>query len=178
MKKSISFIFVVFIITNSFAQASNYDKILSDLVKLPEMKNASLAIYAENLSTGALVFSHNPQVSLAPASVFKILPTSMAIEMFGPDYKFKTELAYSGSISSDGTLNGDLYIIGYGDPCLGSDNFAYHYNSGGDLLQKWMNEVKKLGIKKVNGDIISDISYFGEIPIPDTWIWEIGRAHV
>jgi D-alanyl-D-alanine carboxypeptidase/D-alanyl-D-alanine-endopeptidase (penicillin-binding protein 4) len=172
MKKSIFSIYLALITAFSFAQTSSYDKILSDLIKLPEMKNASLAIYAENLSTGALVFNHNSQVSLAPASVFKIIPTSMAIELLGPDYKFKTELAYSGTISTDGTLNGDLYIIGYGDPCLGSENFSYHYNSGGDLLQKWMNEVKKLGIKKINGDIISDISYFGEIPIPDTWIWE------
>ncbi len=155
-----------------FAQTKSYYDLQNELTKLPEFKNASLGIYAVNLSTGDKVFDYNSQTSLAPASVFKIIPTALAIELLGPDYKFKTELAYSGSISSEGVLNGNIYIIGYGDPCLGSQNFASHYNSNGELLQKWVNEIKKLGIKKVNGDIISDISYFGEISIPDTWIWE------
>lgn len=156
----------------TIAQTKTYADLLKEITALPELKNASLALYAENLSTGDVVFNHNSQVSLAPASVFKIIPTSIAIELLGPDYKFKTELAYSGTISADGTLTGNIYIIGYGDPCLGSENFAAHYNSKGELLQVWVNEIKKLGIKKISGDIISDISYFGEIPIPDTWIWE------
>ncbi|MDD3860210.1 MAG: D-alanyl-D-alanine carboxypeptidase/D-alanyl-D-alanine-endopeptidase, partial [Bacteroidales bacterium] len=168
------FLFYCLIFTNLmvFAQAKTYSDLQNELTKLPEFKNASLGLYAVNLSTGDKVFDYNSQTSLAPASVFKIIPTALAIELLGPDYKFKTELAYSGSISSDGVLNGNIYVIGYGDPCLGSQNFAYHYNSNGELLQKWVNEVKKLGIKKINGDIICDISYFGEIPIPDTWIWE------
>jgi serine-type D-Ala-D-Ala carboxypeptidase/endopeptidase (penicillin-binding protein 4) len=156
----------------SFSQTKTYDDLLKEIVKLPELKNASIALYAENIKTGALVFDYNSNLSLAPASVFKIIPTSMAIELLGSDYKFKTELAYSGTITADGTLNGDIYIIGYGDPCLGSQNFETHYNSGGELLQKWVSEIKKLGIKSINGDVISDISYFGEISIPDTWIWE------
>lgn len=172
MKKTIAFFVATLILSFLYAQSENYDKMLANLVKLPEFSNASLAVYAENMTTGSVVFNHNSRMSLAPASVFKIIPTSMALELFGSDYKFKTELAYTGTISSEGTLNGDLYIIGYGDPCLGSENFASHYNSGGILLQKWTNEVEKQGIKKINGDIISDISYFGDISIPDTWIWE------
>jgi len=167
-------IIALFILSSflSFSQTKTYDDLLKDVVKQPELKNASIALYAENIKTGKTVFDYNSQVSLAPASVFKIIPTSIAIELLGSDYRFKTELAYSGTISPDGVLNGDIYIIGYGDPCLGSQNFAAHYNSGGELLQKWVAEIKKLGIKSINGDVISDISYFGEIPVPDTWIWE------
>jgi D-alanyl-D-alanine carboxypeptidase/D-alanyl-D-alanine-endopeptidase (penicillin-binding protein 4) len=172
MKILLIFVFVFCGWFFSMAQNKTYDDLLKEITKLPELKNASLAMYAENLDNGELVFNHNSNLSLAPASVFKIIPTSMAIELLGADYKFKTELAYSGTISADGILTGNIYIIGFGDPCLGSQNFASHYNSGGELLQKWVGEIKKLGIKKINGDIISDISYFGEIPIPDTWIWE------
>ncbi len=172
MKKLFLVLLTIAIFVQCFSQAKTYSDILNEITKLPEFKNASIGLYAVNISSGEKVFDYNSQLSLAPASVFKIIPTAMAIELLGPDYKFKTELAYSGTISSDGVLHGNIYIIGYGDPCLGSQNFAGHYNSNGELLQKWVNEVKKLGIKKVNGDIISDISYFGEIPIPDTWIWE------
>jgi len=170
MKKTIIFLLVSFIVLLSSAQhKKTYDNILEELLSNSALKNASLGIYAENLNTGKVVFNHNSQASLVPASVFKILPTSIALEMFGPDHQFKTELAYSGSISTDGTLNGDLYIIGYGDPCLGSSNFSYHY---GDLISDWVNKIKAEGIKKINGDIIADASYFDRINIPDTWIWE------
>lgn len=171
MKKIFVTLLVVFGSLISISQDKTYNDLLNEFKSQPELKNASIALYAENISTGAKVFDYNSQLSLAPASVFKIIPTSMAIDLLGADYKFKTELAYSGSISSDGTLNGNIYIIGYGDPCLGSQNFAYHYG-GTALLQNWVNEIKKAGIKNINGNIISDISYFGEIPIPDTWIWE------
>ena len=132
------FLFYCLIFTNLmvFAQAKTYSDLQNELTKLPEFKNASLGLYAVNLSTGDKVFDYNSQTSLAPASVFKIIPTALAIELLGPDYKFKTELAYSGSISSDGVLNGNIYVIGYGDPCLGSQNFAYHYNSNGELSRK------------------------------------------
>jgi len=155
-----------------FTQSKTYSDLQNELTKLPEFKNAIVGLYAVNISTGEKMFDYNSNLSLAPASVFKIIPTSLALELLGPEHKFKTELAYSGSVSSAGILNGDLYVIGYGDPCLGSPRFAAHYNSNGELLQKWVNEVKKLGIKEISGDIVADISYFAEIPIPDTWIWE------
>ncbi len=169
MKKTLILLSLIFSTVLNFAQNKTYDDLVDELLKNPSLKHASIGLYAENLSTGEKVFDYNSNISLVPASVFKILPTSIALELFGPKHKFKTELAYSGSISSDGTLNGNLYIIGYGDPCLGSTNYASHY---GDLISDWVSEVKKLGIKKINGDLIADASYFNKINIPDTWIWE------
>ena len=168
MKRTAIIIFLIFLLGTVFAQKT-YDNLLNDLKDKSSLKHASIGLYAENLTTGKTVFDYNSHVSLVPASVFKILPTSIALELFGPDHKFKTELAHSGTIATDGTLNGDLYIIGYGDPCLGSTNYANHY---GDLISDWVNEVKNLGIKKINGNIIADASYFDRINIPDTWIWE------
>ncbi|MDD4149315.1 MAG: D-alanyl-D-alanine carboxypeptidase/D-alanyl-D-alanine-endopeptidase [Bacteroidales bacterium] len=169
MKKIGILLLFVLIAAFAYSQSTTYDDLLDNFVSKTELKNASIGLYAENLNTGKIVFNYNSNVSLVPASVFKILPTSIALELFGPEHKFKTELAYSGSIASDGTLNGNLYIIGYGDPCLGSSNYTNHY---GDLISDWVNKVKSIGIKKINGDIIADASYFDRINIPDTWIWE------
>lgn len=172
MKKIFVAICALIIALSAYSQAETYQSILDDLLAKTELKNASLGIYAENLTTGEVIMNHNSMLSLVPASVFKIIPTSMALELFGPEHTFKTEIAYSGSISADGTLNGNIYIVGYGDPCLGSDFFSNHYNSNGQMLNRWALEVKKLGIKKITGDVIGDISYFGEIHNLDTWIWE------
>ena len=171
--KRLSVLFLVFSLCfNVFSQTKTAQDVLNDFISQSELKNASVSVYAENLTTNTLVFDYNSNLALAPASVLKLVPTSMALELFGADYKFKTELAYSGQISADGTLNGDLYIIGYGDPCLGSKNFTSTYGKDLEILQTWTNEVKNLNIKKIKGNIIADISYFGEIPIPDDWIWE------
>ncbi len=168
MKKTL-FAVCIFISLLSFTQNKSYSDLLNNLTKLPELQNASLGLYAENLNTGEIIFNHNSEISLVPASVFKILPTSIALELFSPEHKFKTELAYSGTITSDGSLNGNLYIIGYGDPCLGSTNYSNHY---GDLISDWVSKIKQAGIKKINGDIIADASYFNKINIPNKWLWE------
>jgi D-alanyl-D-alanine carboxypeptidase/D-alanyl-D-alanine-endopeptidase (penicillin-binding protein 4) len=155
-----------------FGQVKTYDDLLKGVINAPELKNASISLYAEKLSDNKVVMQHNQLMSVVPASTFKIIPTATALELLGANYKFKTELAYSGAIATDGTLTGNIYIIGYGDPCLGSSNFSDNYNKPKDLIQQWVDAIKALGIKKVNGDIISDISYFGDIDFPDTWIWE------
>ncbi|MBN2778634.1 MAG: D-alanyl-D-alanine carboxypeptidase/D-alanyl-D-alanine-endopeptidase [Bacteroidales bacterium] len=172
MKNILLTLCLVFALGSVSAQEKSYSKLLGDLTSMPELKNAGLGIYAENLTTGEVIFNHNSELSLVPASVFKILPTSIALELFGTDYKFKTEIAYSGNIEIDGTLKGDLYIIGYGDPALGSSNFTSTYNANGDMIVNWVNKIKEAGITKIDGNIIADASYFNKINIPDTWIWE------
>lgn len=171
MKRSCFIIFLLILSLKVLSQSSTYNDILKDFINRPELKNAGISIYSESLKSGNITIEHNPDMSLIPASVFKIIPTAIALETFGSDHKFKTELAYSGKISSDGVLDGNIYIIGYGDPCLGSSNFS-HYGANGGVLKQWINEINKLGIKKINGNITVDISYFGDINIPNTWIWE------
>ena len=155
MKKYIHIIIFLLINIVAFGQAVN------EFVNSPELKNASIGLYAENVKTGEVIVNYNANLSLVPASINKIIVTAIALELFGVNHKFKTEIAYSGKISNDGILTGNIYVIGGGDPCLNDEP-----------LQQWANAVKNLGIKKINGNIIADISYFGEISIPNTWIWE------
>ncbi|MDR2009639.1 MAG: D-alanyl-D-alanine carboxypeptidase/D-alanyl-D-alanine-endopeptidase [Bacteroidales bacterium] len=172
MNKVFLILFSILLPSLIHCQSKSYNEIQIGFINKKELKNAGISLYAENIKSGKTIMDHNSDISLIPASVFKIFPTSIALELFEPDHKFKTELAYSGVISKEGVLNGNIYIIGYGDPCLGSENFSSHYNKNGQLLDLWANEVKKMGIKKINGNIIADISYFGEINIHDKWIWE------
>lgn len=170
---------VIFIFIFSFcsSQIDGNEKLINSLKSLPELKNASLSLYAKNIKTDSVILEYNSELSLSPASVFKIFPTSLALEILGPHYKFKTEIAYTGVIDTNGVLNGDIYIIGYGDPCLGSENFQEHYNKNSQLLQIWANAVKNAGINKINGKLIADASYFGKININGKWLWEDVANH-
>src|SRR5438477_7663134 len=92
-----------------------------------QLRHAINSLYVINAKTGAAVFNKNSQVGLAPASTQKIITAVTAFELLGKDYRYKTELGYDGEIKN-GILNGNLYIVGSGDPTFGS----WRYNSTKD----------------------------------------------
>lgn len=125
-----------------------------------------VGLYITEAKSGKVVAEENSEVCLTPASITKLITTATALEILGPDFRFKTELAYDGNITN-GVLNGNLYIVGGGDPTLGS---TYLKNSG--FLTKWVAAVKALGIRTINGAVVADASIFDHMPIPPGWLWE------
>lgn len=100
----------------------------------------------------------NPRKKLVPASNMKVFTTGLALRLLGEDYRFKTSLAYSGYIQ-DGVLEGDLYIVGGGDPTTGSDtDCATPLNL---LLAQWRRIVQEAGIRRIHGCVIGDPRFFG-----------------
>ena len=87
------------------------------------LKGSAWGFYAVD-EAGRVLASHNAGMRLMPASNRKLVTTGVALHAFGPDYRFRTSLGYTGTIEPDGTLQGDLYIIGGGDPTLGSADTA------------------------------------------------------
>ncbi|MEM1267826.1 MAG: D-alanyl-D-alanine carboxypeptidase, partial [Pseudomonadota bacterium] len=77
-----------------------------------------------DLSTGRILEEHQPRLSLPPASVTKAVTALYAIDALGLGYRFPTDVAVTGRITG-GTLEGDLYLIGGGDPTLDSDRLAH-----------------------------------------------------
>lgn len=154
------------------SQTQKQTDALEEFLGLKEIKNAAVGFKLYNMNTGETLLENNADISTTPASVMKLFTSSSALELFEFDKQFKTELAYNGIISEDGILNGDIYVLGYGDPCLGSNYFKTHYNNSGHLLVQWANAIKEAGIKKVEGSIIAVPVKFGKGRIPDKWLWE------
>ncbi len=95
-----------------------------------------------------IVMGHNIRKEFTPASVTKIFTALFAAETLGTDYTFPTILSYDGSIK-DNTLQGDLYIKGFGDPELSLDG-----------LLSLINGLKLKKIKEVKGKFYFDESSF------------------
>jgi len=134
-----------------------------------QMRHAIFSFYVIDGKTGKLIFDKNSQIGSAPASCQKLFTSAAAFELLGHDYCYKTELGYDGEIK-DSVLNGNLYIIGSGDPTLGS----WRYSTTVDtlLLNKWVEVIQKEGIKKINGNLVGDDSKFETQSTPDGWIWQ------
>jgi D-alanyl-D-alanine carboxypeptidase/D-alanyl-D-alanine-endopeptidase (penicillin-binding protein 4) len=62
------------------------------------------------------LFSHDPDRPMNPASVMKVVTTYAALDLLGPEYRWKTEAYLGGKLDRKGTLAGNLVIKGYGDP--------------------------------------------------------------
>ena len=168
-KSIIAVIALIFISINVFSQKPKCENLQNDFLNNKELKNAAVGLYAENITTGEIVLDYNSNASLTPASIQKLFTTTMAMEALGSTTRFKTKIAYSGTLE-DSVVNGDLYIIGGGDPCLGAERYSSIY--GEDIFDTWTEKVKEAGIKKINGNIISDVTYFGAVPTPGKWVWE------
>ena len=74
-------------------------------------------------ATGTVLEGMNPLFPLPPASVAKAVTCSYALERLGPDYRFETRIVADGTIS-DGRLEGDLWLVGSGDPAFDTDTLA------------------------------------------------------
>lgn len=150
--------------------ASGQGTALKFLLSDTAMSGSSVSVCIIDTSDGSTVLEYNSGESLMPASVLKIVTTAAALELLGPQYRFKTRLGYTGSLNRrTGVITGDLVIKGGGDPVLGSPYFGEHY---GDFLNGWIQMLKKAGIRTVNGRIICDDSRYDYHPVPPKWLWE------
>lgn len=148
------------------------DKLKKD-VCLTNAAWSFMAMYADTKDT---IARHNEQMALAPASVMKMVTTAAALQMLGPDYRFKTRIYTKGNLTADGILNGDLIIRGGGDPTLGSDKWKESQKDS--LTAQIHTALRKQGIKMINGNIVCDASVFEELMAPPGWNWgDIGNYY-
>lgn len=136
----------------------------------PSLKQAAFSFYVKDMTTGQLVADYNGGMSIPSASTMKLVTTATATQFLGRGYRFKTKIMYSGKIDSTGVLHGDLYLIGGGDPTLGSR----YYNKEGEeraFLTTWVDTIRKFGINEIQGRVIADASKYNYNGVPSGWVW-------
>ncbi len=146
------------------------DQAYQNLVADEQAKYAITSLCVLDAQTGKIIYAKNENIGLATASTLKTITSATAFGVLGKDFKYQTTLAYSGKITADGTLQGDLIIIGGGDPTLGS--WRYEQSKEKVVLNTWVSAIKEAGIKKIEGAIIGDDSLFGTQSMPEGWIWQ------
>ena len=132
------------------------------------MRGASFSLIVKDVQDGKTVCSYDTDRLQSPASVLKTVATATALEILGEDYRYPTTLEYDGTLEN-GTLKGNLYIKGSGDPSLGSSYFAPDQNK---FLSAWIAALQKAGIRRITGSIISDESIFDTEGASVKWLRE------
>jgi len=130
---------------------------IAQFLKRPGMRTAAWGIEIFDPATHQVVLAVNPDKTFLPASVLKVVTTSACLEKLGPDFRFRTGIYTAGTLLPDGTLLGDLILVGRGDPNLLDPSRELLAESA---LKELARKIQSLGIKKIRGNIIGDDSYF------------------
>jgi serine-type D-Ala-D-Ala carboxypeptidase/endopeptidase (penicillin-binding protein 4) len=125
---------------------------------------ATWGVSVVSLDSGDTLFTMEPDTPLSPASNLKLLTTAAALEILGPEYRFRTYLLADGDVV-DGVLHGDLVLYGTGDPGI-SDRF---FRRKDDVFHRLIDELDGLGIHTVTGDLVGDGSFLAGPLRPAGW---------
>ncbi len=140
-------------------------KEIDDLIsEIPASTKMAILIY--NPLTQDTLVSINHTESMIPASNTKLFTTATALELMGGDYPISTKILSDDDDISDGTLDGNIYIKGFGNPTFTSED-----------MDNLVNQLYQFGLRKVTGNVVGDDTYFDNVYSRDDWISE-ERANV
>ncbi|MBP7460573.1 MAG: D-alanyl-D-alanine carboxypeptidase/D-alanyl-D-alanine-endopeptidase [Candidatus Delongbacteria bacterium] len=150
--------------TGEFASLqSQIDQLLDDTYS----DNAHWGVYITSLKTGKVWYSRNYNKLFMPASNTKLVTTTAAYRLLGPDFTYRTPLYYQGSIQ-DGCLKGNLIVVGQGDPSI-SPSF---YSTIDQVFDQWCQAIKKSGIQRIDGNLVGQIHLFSDEILGQGWAWD------
>jgi D-alanyl-D-alanine carboxypeptidase/D-alanyl-D-alanine-endopeptidase (penicillin-binding protein 4) len=134
-----------------------------DATQLPGVNRASWGIVVHSIDRNERLVELNARNLFVPASIAKLVTVATAADAVGWNYRFETTLRATGPIDN-GTLRGDLLIVGSGDPSIGG--------RGGDDLSGFVAAVRAAGINQIEGRVIGDDDAIEE-PRPQlSWAWD------
>ncbi len=156
--KFVTKIFPVLLITFTFTFGQTLQSKISEI--LSEGKGITeVGIRIIDSDSGELIYEKNSHKAITPASTVKLFTTSAALLNLGKEFRFSTELLTTDNNIKDGIINGDLIIKGFANPFFTSEQ-----------LDSMVTKLVKIGIHKINGDIVGDDSYFDSRYNREDWI--------
>jgi D-alanyl-D-alanine carboxypeptidase/D-alanyl-D-alanine-endopeptidase (penicillin-binding protein 4) len=147
---------------------------LAEIFADPAFANAHWGVMVQSLETGEIFYRQNADKLFMPASNNKLITAAVSLSRLGVDYRFQTRVAATGPISEDGTLQGDLVVIGGGDPAI-SERFYDDDPTG--AFRDWADSLKARGISRIAGDVVGDDDLFDDVHIGPGWAWDYLDAY-
>ena len=129
------------------------------------VKGGKFGVMIVSLTRGDTLFAQNVGEMMQPASTMKLFSTAVALDRFGPEHSFSTDVLRDGAIAPDGTVQGNLYLRADGDPSMS----ARFFKDPNLPMATLARSVAAAGVKKVTGDLVFDASAFDDRKIPEGW---------
>ena len=140
---------------------------IDSLVNDRMFANAQLGLLVVNPRTGDTLYSRNAGKLFMPASNQKVLTSTVALAQLGPEYRFRTVMGKRG-ILQNGVLNGDLIVIGRGDPTL-SDRMR---GSAATAMLAIADSLAARGVRSITGSLRPGGDVFPDNIYAYGWEWD------
>jgi len=128
-----------------------------------DVARGRVGIKITSLNNGKVIFENDSEKYFIPASNMKNFTVAAALEKLGPDFRFVT------SVYAAAKPDANLRIFGRGDISISTAFNNGDYYKGIDNL---VDKIAAAGVKRIEGDLIGDESYFKGNPVPYTWEWD------
>ena len=154
---SLSF-FILFLSSFTISAQSLAEQIEKLMQDLPEGSDVGISIY--DLTDQRYIYNYREKKLCRPASTQKLLTGITALDLPQADLPFTTEVWTNGEIK-EGTLNGDLYIIGDFDPEFDEQS-----------MQALVDQIKSFPINNITGKVYGDVSIKDSLYWGSGWAWD------
>jgi serine-type D-Ala-D-Ala carboxypeptidase/endopeptidase (penicillin-binding protein 4) len=134
----------------------------------PQLRRGRIGIKIVTLNRGTIVYENDAEKYFMPASNMKNFTVAAALERLTPDFRFVTRVRAADRPDAAGLIRGNLTIAGGGDVSISKTFQDDHYRGLDALAEK----IKAAGVKRIEGDLIADQSYFRGFKIPASWEWD------
>jgi D-alanyl-D-alanine carboxypeptidase/D-alanyl-D-alanine-endopeptidase (penicillin-binding protein 4) len=141
--------------------------VLDDLLDSPEFSHARWGVSVISLKDGKLIYDHNGDEVFTPASNMKVYTTAVALDFLGTGYQWRTSVYSDSEPDANGTVAGDLVLYGRGAP----DLIAETKNDNSNSIERLAKMLAERGIKRIQGNVIGDESYFRGDATGEGWQW-------
>lgn len=132
---------------------SDIRSLLAEHEKTLAKAKTQLAMAVYSLAQSKEIFALNPSLPLTPASTTKLFTTFAALDKFGANYTIETiVLTDADGLRNDGTLDGNVYIVGQGDPLLTIND-----------LELLASQLYHAGVRRITGSVFGDDSFFDRV---------------
>ena len=147
---------------------------LSSLINQPKYESAFWGLQIVSLENDEILFAHNERKRFLPASGMKLLIAAAALDLWGPNYRFRTPVFLEGRLDGRGRALGDLVLAGRGDPNLerrlyDPEEEDLPINASPQFIEGIADQLVQQGIRRVEGNIIADSTLFLDEPHGPHW---------
>jgi serine-type D-Ala-D-Ala carboxypeptidase/endopeptidase (penicillin-binding protein 4) len=163
---------VALLLLSSVLQASpEIDLLRADLTRIIDdeaFQSAHIGIAIQSVKNAVPLFLYNEKKRFVAASNMKLYTTAASLLSLSPDFNYETRIMTNGTITQ-GVLKGDLIIVASGDPTISG-----HFNNNNPtrVFEDWADALIQKNIKKIDGDIVIDNTYFNDNPFGAGWHWD------
>ena len=130
-----------------------------------KIRSGRFGVMVASLTRGDTLFAQNAGEMMQPASTMKLFSTAVALDRFGPEHSFSTDVLRDAPLGGDGTVTGNIYLRADGDPSMS----ARFYRDPNLPMTTLARSVASAGVKRVTGDLVYDATAFDDRRIPEGW---------